>query len=116
MHFFITPNRKAYLASRSTETVNMQDAKQKKGPLLHPKPTNHRTHTEKALVKDEVTFEKAKKSSQSNGKGRRCHCQLLEFQCSEHIIVKQFDSSKIESPFLTPSLLERKAAAKKAAD
>jgi hypothetical protein len=94
----------------------MQDPKRKKGPLLPWKSSSYQTHIEKAFLKDEVTFEISKKSSQSNGKGERCYYRVVEEHFSEHTQVKRFDSSKVESPLLTPSILERKATAKKAAD
>jgi hypothetical protein len=94
----------------------MQDPKRKKGPLLHSKSSSYQTHVEKAFLKDEVTFEISKKTSQSNGKGEGCYYRIVQEHFSEHTLVKRFDSSKVESPFLTPSILERNATAKKAAD
>ena len=95
----------------------MQGQKRTKGPLLPAKAINGRPYSEKAFVQNDTTFEVSKTEAKSTSKGNYILTSLSGMTCSEYTIVKQFDSSKIDSVFLDPKILERKVAmAKKATD
>jgi hypothetical protein len=95
----------------------MQGQRKTKGPLLPAKAINGRPYSEKAFVKNDTTFEVSKMDGKSTSKSNYILISLSEMTCSENTIVKQFDSSKIDSVFLDPKALERKVAmAKNATD
>ena len=93
----------------------LQGQRRTKGPLIPTKTTNGRSSSEKVFVKHEMVFEASKTAVKRTSKGTRIIVFVLGATYSENAIVKQFDSSTIDSVFLDPKLLERKVAMAKTA-
>ena len=113
----LLPNVLLEYEAQSKKFEMMQVQRRTKGPLLPAKAINGRPYSKKAFVKNETTFEVSKMDGKSTSKGNYISISLSEMTCSEYTIVKQFDSSKIDSVLLYPKILARKVAmAKNAAD